>query len=450
MITSLLFDAMLRQVPTAAYARAPIGVDARVVVMSLAMGLLGALVFSIIPAWRATGIDVFALIQRRGGRVGGSLRIGRPMVAVQVAVAVAVVFGAAIAARAFVAVLRTPLGFSADNVVYVGIAPPKGTTDPQQFYERLLTTLGQRPDVVVAGAAGSLPFSGQAPDEGAQVAGVKTEAGIVHTLPGYFDAAAVPIRRGRALTWDDARSDPNVAVVSESAARVMFLDREPIGSVFENSRGRQFRVVGLVPDVRNFFDRDTRPQAYVLPGEDTRVLNVVVRMRSRREAALAELKQDLRGLAPAATPSSLVWWADRLETADAYRNPRFQTMVLGGLAALALGLTALGIFSVVAYLVAARTREMGVRLAIGSTPGALVGLVLKEALLPVGVGLALGAVLIMWGSRFAKAQFFKVETSDPVTLVAAIATVVGAALLAAYLPARRATRINPTDVLRAE
>ena len=450
LITSVTFDAMVRQVPTAAYARAPIGVGARVIVMSLAMGLFGALAFSVIPAWRATGADVLALIQRRGSRVGGSVRIGRPMVTVQVAVAVAVVFGAAMAARAFVAVLQTPLGFSADNVIYISIAPPKGTTDGQQFYERVITTLGHRPDVFVAGAAGSLPFSGQAADEGTQVAGVRTDAGIVHALPGYFEAASVQVRRGRAFTWDDARSDPNVAVVSESAARTLFRDREPIGSVFENTRGRQFRVVGVVADVRNSFDAQTRPQAYVLPGDAARAMNVVVRMRDRREAAIAELKQDLRALAPGVAPSSLLWWEDQIASADAYRTPRFQTMLLGSLATLAMGLTALGIFSVVAYLVAARTREMGVRLAIGASPQALVTLIVRQALIPVGAGLVIGLMLVKWGSQLAESQFLKVDTSDPLTLVAAIATVVVAAVLAAYLPARRATRINPTDVLRAE
>jgi putative ABC transport system permease protein len=124
--------------------------------------------------------------------------------------------------------------------------------------------------------------------------------------------------------------------------------------------------------------------------------------------------------------------------------------VLGTLAALALGLTGLGMFSVVAYLVAARTREMGVRLAIGSSPGALVRLVVRQALAPVAIGLVAGLLLIRWVSQLAQAQFFKVETDDPAIVAAAVATVVAATLIAAYLPARRATRINPTEVLRAD
>jgi ABC-type antimicrobial peptide transport system permease subunit len=125
-------------------------------------------------------------------------------------------------------------------------------------------------------------------------------------------------------------------------------------------------------------------------------------------------------------------------------------MVFSSLAALALGLTALGIFSVVAYLVASRSREMGVRLAVGASPRSLVALVVRDALTPVAIGLASGLLLVLWGRRLAEAQLFKVDTNDPLMLAAAIATVVTAALVAAYLPALRTTRINPTDVLRAE
>ena len=120
------------------------------------------------------------------------------------------------------------------------------------------------------------------------------------------------------------------------------------------------------------------------------------------------------------------------------------------LATLALGLTVLGIVGVVAYLVSARTREMGVRLAIGASPQSLVTLIVREAAIPVMVGIAAGGVLIWWGRQLAEAQLFKVDTTDPVTIVLTSATVLVAALVAAYLPALRATKINPTEVLRAE
>ncbi len=448
-LASLSFDAMIKQVPAAAYGRAPIGVDARVIAMSLGMGLFGALAFGVAPAWRMAGVDVLALIQRRGRTAGGRVRLGRPMIAAQVAIAVAVVFGAAMATRAFVAILRTPLGFSADNVVDIDIGPPKSVTDRQEFYKQVLETLARRRDVVAAGGTGTLPFSRDAPFAGARIPGATQDvAFIVHALPGYFEAAAIRVLRGRALTWDDARSDPNVAVVSQTAARTLFQDREPIGAAFENRRGTRFRVIGVAGDVRRAVGTEPQPWAYVLPGADLRGMYVIARLRERRPAAVAEITADLRALTSSAP--TVTWWADGISADTAYRDPRFQTIVLGTLGALALGLTALGIFGVVAYLVAARTREMGVRLAVGASPQALVRLVIRQALLPVAIGLVAGVVLIQWGSRLAEAQLFKVDTRDPITLAAAIVTVLVSSVAAAYLPARRATRINPSEVLRAE
>jgi putative ABC transport system permease protein len=449
LVTSLSFDALLRQVPAAAYGRAPVGVDARVVLMSLGLGVAAAFLFGVVPAWRSAGVPVVALLQHRGGRLRARARLGRPMIVVQVAVAVAVVFGAAVAGRAFISLVQTPLGFSADNVLLLQMLPPKDTTDRRGFYEQAIEEVRRHPHVFAAGAAGSLPFSGGAPDDGTTINGEPTPAGIVHVMPGYFETASIQVLRGRVPTTDDLRSDPDVAVLSTSAALVMFGDRDPIGLVFSNTRGRTFRVVGIVGSVIEAFGRDTSPPAYVLPGADEAYLSVVVRLRDRSEAAAADLRARLRPLTPVQIPQ-VEWWQDRVTASAFYRDRKFQTLVLGSLAALAVGLTALGIFSVVAWLVAARTREMGVRLAIGASPASLVGLVVRQSLGPVAIGLASGLLLIFWGRGLAEAQLFTVDANDPVMLAMAIATVVVAALLAAWLPARRATRINPTDVLRAE
>ncbi len=414
------------------------------------MGLLCGLAFSIVPAWRASGVDVACARSAPAGR-GGRVSRGRPLLAAQVAVAVAVVFGAVIAGRAFVFVLRTPLGFSPANVLRISLSVPRDVEDLQAYYERVIRVIAGRPDVIAAGAAGSVPFSSRAPDEGARPLGAEqSAAGIVHTLPGYFEAIGIQLLRGRFFTWDDAKVDPNVAVVSESGARALFQDRDPLGAVFTNGRGRDFRVVGVVADAANAVGdpRLNGPRVYAMPGPQASPLNVMVRMRERREASVAEIKAELRATSPRAP--DVEWWDDQISMNSAYRDPRFQSIILGGLAALALGLTALGISSVVAYLVAARTREMGVRLALGASPESLVALTIRQVFLPITVGLAAGALLIWWGRGLAEAQLFKVETKDPMTLAAVGATVLFATLLAAYLPARRATRINPTEVLRAE
>jgi putative ABC transport system permease protein len=197
-----------------------------------------------------------------------------------------------------------------------------------------------------------------------------------------------------------------------------------------------------------------RPDAarvYVMPGPTERHFLdlLLVRMRSRREAALTEIRAEVRSLVPAAQVTP-VWWSDSIANLTAFRNPRFQTLVLGTFALLALGVTALGVFAVVGHQVVSRTREMGVRLAIGAAPGSLVRLVVRQAIVPVVFGLAGSLLLVRWARGLAEAQLYEVNTRDPWLLAAAAAAVLVAALVAAYLPARRATRIDPVTVLRAD
>jgi hypothetical protein len=351
-----------------------------------------------------------------------------------------------------VAVLRTPLGFSADRVLTINVLPPRGETNRQAFYERLVAALAARPDVEVASAAGSVPFSNQAFDEGASAArGESARAGIIYALPDYFDTARISVLAGRVPTWDDIRADPNVGVVSRSAALALFGREDVLGATFTNGRDRDFRIVGVVADVVNTLNPTSRrePETYVIPGPAARALTVIARVRERSEASLAGVKSVVRELAPGAQPV-VNWWSDRISADVAYRDPRFQTVVLGTLAAIAVGLTALGVFTVIAYMVAARTREMGVRLAIGASPRSLVSLMMQQLLLPVGAGLAASILVMYWARRFVAAQAWAIDTSDPLMAIVAILAILLATIAAAYLPARRAMRVNPVDVLRAE
>ncbi len=452
LVTVLTFKVLIRQVPPIAYGNSPVGVDLRVVMFTLGLGLFAGLMFSVVPAWRSTQLDAQALIQgRHQQRVGRRGRLDRSMITIQVALALALIFSAVIAGRAFLSVLRVPLGFTSENVITIRVNSGGQTGSGRQaFYARAIERLSQRGDVISSGAAGSLPLDGSAPDEGARVAGSsEMAAGIVHVLPGYIETIGIPLVRGRLLNGDDIRSGSGVAVISESAARKLFPDRDPLGAIFTNGRDRQFIVVGVVADVRKSLERESTPPVYVIPGEATRLLTLVVRMRTRQEMVLAAIRREISALAPGA-PVTAEWWTNSISALTAYRNPRFQTLVLGTFAGLALALTALGIFGVVAFSVATRTHEMGIRLALGASPRSLVELMVKQTLAPVAGGILIGLVVTRWASRLAEAQLFQVETRDPVTLTIAVLTVVAVALLAAYVPARRASRVDPMVVLRAE
>jgi predicted permease len=450
-MTSATFDLLLRQVPPTAYRNAPVGVSARVVVFALLLGLVSGVVFAALPAWRSARVDVQRLLQGRGGLRRERRKFGRPMIGVQVATAVVLVFGAAIAARALTAVLRVPLGFSPDNVVNVLAIPPNVSgRGLQAFFVRAMETLSQRADVVSVGAIGSMPMGNQAPDDGLVLGGERQRsAALFHVLPGYFETLQIPLKAGRLPNLDDLRSGAGVAVLSEAAARALFLDRDPLGATLANPRGHSFAVIGIVADVRQSFDADTQRPVYVIPHDSTRAMRIAVRTRARSDSSLAGITRDVSALAPA-TPVTVQWYTDSIGNLTAIRVPRFQTVVLGSFAALALLLTGTGVFGVVSFLIARRTREMGIRMAIGATPGSLVGLMVRQTLVPVGAGLIGGIAATRWVSRFAEAQLVKVDARDPWLLAAAAATVIVAALLAAYVPARRASRIDPIAVLRAE
>jgi predicted permease len=452
LVTSVTSDRLVQLVPPIAHGNAPVGVNLRVVVFALSLGLLGGLLFAIVPAWRSARLDVHALIQGRPriyGRHAG--RIGRTMVAFQAALAMVLVFGAVIATRALVSVLQVPLGFTPENVITVDVRPtgPNGS-DRQAFYVRAANTLARRPDVVSVGAAGSIPLDGRAADEGVQTPGTREQlAGIVHVLPGYFETLGIRLVRGRLLDWDDVRTGADVSVLAESAVQALFPGRDPLGATFQNRGGRQFTIIGIVEDVRKSRELESAPLAYVIPEDATRQLTLVVRTRTRQDAVLARIKNEIRALVPG-TPVAAAWWADSISALTVYRNPRFQTLVLGTFAALALALTALGVFGVIAFLVTFRTHEMGIRLSIGATPRSLVALMVSQALLPVIAGLLIGLAATRWLSRFAEAQLYEVDTRDPFTLAVAASTVVVAAIIAAYLPARHASRVDPMIALRTE
>jgi hypothetical protein len=406
------------------------------------------LFFAVVPAWRAARLNVLELIQgrhRAGLRTG---RLGRPMIAVQVGLAVVLMYGAFVTTRAFVAVLRTPLGFDPENVISVGITPPRGTTDAAGFYRRIVETVGSRGDVVAAGATGMPPLVGAMPVSRAQgPSATAAAAGIYHVLPGCFEALDIGLLRGRLLTWD--AGDTASAVVSESAARALFGSSDPLGRTVKDGRGGEWRVVGLVRNVKASLDIERTPPVFVIPSGRSGPMEVVARVRAHQGSLPLEIRRQLSAVAPG-TPVRVRWLDDWIGELAPFKNPRFQTLVMTSFATMALGLTVIGVVGVVLFMVAARTREIGIRAALGAGSHSLVRMLLHQTFLPVAAGLILGLLATPWAARLAEAQILKVQTGDPVMLALAAAAVVVAALLAAYLPARRAARVDPIVVLRAE
>jgi putative ABC transport system permease protein len=447
-MTALTFDLLLRQVPPVAYGNVTISLDLRVAVFAVTLGIVAGFLFAVLPAWWSARLDVRALVD--GTLAGERRRRGfAPMIAAQVALAIVLVFGAMIAGRAFVSVLQIPLGFSPDDLIAINARPLGRNTNLTDYYQRAVDALSRRADVVAASAGLSIPPDGFGASEEVELSGSQRPVDVVQVLPGYFETLDIPLVRGRLLSADDAGRE-DVAVLSESAARALFPDSDALGATFRSRKKRQFTVVGIVGDVQRSVSRQLSPPAYALPPRDTtRGMTIVARVRDRGPRTLDDIRRDIVALTPGA-PVIGEWWSTAIADQAGYRNPRFQTVVLTTFAVLGLTLTALGIFGTVTFLVTVRTKEIGVRLALGAQPRALVRLVVRQTLAPVSAGTLVGLVATRALRRIAEAQLIDVDARDPLTLAAGVMTVAVVALLAAYIPSRHVTRVDPISVLRAQ
>lgn len=451
-VTRLSFAALLREVPPTIYGAASVGADTRVAVIALALGLGVGILFAIVPACRAAGTDVQILIAGRGHDTSGRGRnSGRTLVAVQVALAVVLVWCAAGAARTFAAVAATPFGFVPDRVLTVDVWPElvEQQRSARSFYIRLCELLAARGDVVAVGATGELPLTYGTPRAFVRVLAGQRRVAVIAVLPGYFQTVNIPVLRGRVPEPVDVRGGSSGAVVSESAARALFGMNDPLGRSVTTDSGRTVSVIGVVPDVLRTVDGPVDPPMYVLPIDEPQRLTLVLRMRAGGAGAVADVQRAVEAFAPGA-PATVKWWSDSIGDGVAFRNRRFQALVLITFGGLALGLTALGIFAIISYAVTVRRREMGVRLALGAHPRSLVTLVVWQAIAPLVAGLGLGLVVAMWLRGAAEARLFKFNAQDPVSMGIAVLVMLAVGLLAAYLPARHASRVDPMVVLRAE
>jgi putative ABC transport system permease protein len=448
-VTALTFNLLLQQVPPVAYGNVTINFDVRVALFAVTLGILAGLLFAVVPAWWSARLDVRALLDGAPSGQRPRRRGFGPMIAAQVALAIVLVFGAAIASRTFISILRIPLGFSPDNLVVLNASPLGADPDLDAFFARAVDTLSQRADVIAASAGHSIPLDGFGASEEVETTGSQRPVDIVHVLPGYFETLGIPLVRGRLLTRADVRGG-DVAVVSASAARALFPDGDALGATFRSRSNRQFTVIGIVGDVERSMSRQQPPAAYAFPPPGMkRALTMVARVRDRGPRTLDDIRRSIAVLTPGA-PVTGWWWSAAIADQAGYRNPRFQALVLTTFGGLGLTLTALGIFGAVAFLVAVRRREMGVRMALGAQPRALVRLVVRQSFTPVAIGIVVGLVATHWLQQTAEAQLLDVNARDPLMLVAVVVTVAVAALIAAYLPARHVTRVDPIGVLRAE
>jgi len=422
-----------------------------------------AFLFGLLPAWWASRADPLTLIRSDDGARHG-VRMRAALVAVEVALAVVLLAGAGLLVRTVAALNRAPLGFDPAGVVVALVNPPARAYPGgagQRLFRDATDRLAVLPGVSGAAAGNCLPVVGGCDRVLMTIAGDLNPTEGDHSVwlnmvdDAYLATLDIPVVAGRGILRSDAAGTPAVALVSEAAVRRHWPGRDPVGQRIRVSVGWPANegwaeVVGVVRDV-TFGDRRAAaaPGVYLpLAQFSYRANYLVAKVAGNPDAAIPAMRAMLRELDP-----QLPLWDPAPMTrhvATATAAERFSMILLAAFGVLALALATVGIYGVIAYSVAGRTRELGLRIALGARPGGVLALVFGQGLVIVGTGLVAGAIGAVAVTRVLRAQLYEVSPADPVTLLAALTVLTAAAATAIWLPARRAARIAPMEALRHE
>ena len=436
-----------------------VGVSAGVLLFALAVSAAATLIFSGAACVGLVRRDTGSLRERQGTLTPGAKAATSGLVVAQVALAVVLMAGAGLTLRSFANLLAVDPGFTPAGVVTVQLTLPAGRYDDdgarRAFYARAFEAIEALPDVDSVGAAMVTPLTGNnwtAPLQRVErpvAAGERPpEVGWQLASRGYFRALRIPLRAGRLFTAHDATGPP-VVIVSQAVADRFFAGEQPLGRRI-NLGDIEAEIVGIVGNVRRASLTDDPRADLYFPFERVMSPSTTLFIRAGGDpiASVADVRAVVRRLEPYAVVDETRTLADIAEASAAVT--RLATRLLGGFAAIALLLAAVGVYGVVSYRVRRRTRELGTRLALGATPRAITWLVLRHAAGIVVIGLAAGTVAAIAFARTLSSLLFDVAPSDPGILASVAALLAAVSVAASYLPAWRASRVDPVAVLSSE
>jgi putative ABC transport system permease protein len=460
LLTRLLVNAGGGAIPPFADVR----VDGRVLVFGAVVSLLTGVLIGLGPALQTT-TDLRGAIGGAAASPGARrLRSRALLIGGEVALAFALLTGAGLLIRSMQRVLGQHSGFDVDGIVTADIALPRTTYNDSLviagFYDRLLPELRAIAGVQSVGLIDQIPLGGSSANSSLHVDGseeLTAEAAYRIVDSTYFATLGIPLMRGRRFTAADRMGAPHVTIINETMAKKLWPNADALGHRIRppgmDLHGKEWlTIVGIVGDVRhNGLEIDPEPEMYVhyvqRPERLPEGASVVIRTGAAAEQISSTVRERIRAL-DANVPVRMSTMAELMTTSTASR--RFSTLVLSGFAALALLLSALGIYGVLAYSVAQRQREIGVRMALGAHHGVVRRMVLRDAMRAVLPGLVAGALLAVALAGVLRSLLFGVGTADAASYVGAAVTLAAVALLASWIPARRATRVDPLIAIRAE
>jgi putative ABC transport system permease protein len=435
------------------------GMDLRVLAFTCSVSLISTVLFGIAPAFHATRLDLNEALQQSGPRGSASRSAGRlqgALVVSEVALSVVLLAGAGLLIRSLRALLDVQMGFRPEKVVVMDTDVPasglEGARHATQLYKRFLAEASVIPGVASVAATRGLPHDASSdggywidslpPIETLSVGAPQAVFSIV--TPNYFGTMGIPLESGRDFADGDTYDAPFVGVINEALAKQAFPKQNPIGhTIFcgmDSLKG--MRIVGVVGNTRQFGPSTAPWPEIFMPYEQHPLpsTSLIVVARTPLEPGSLEetLRRTLRDISPEVPARFSTMQAELSESVAA---PRFRALLIGVFALLALALSMAGIYGVMSYSVAERTREIGIRMALGAQPGGVLHLVLGQGMRLVTAGLVVGLGAAFVATRLLTSMLFEVKPFDPATFAGACAALFAVALVANYVPARRATRV---------
>jgi predicted permease len=443
----------------------PRGSDVRldVTVLAFALGtsLLTGLLFGLVPAWRASrGVAQSLREDGRGTAGTDTNRLRSGLVIAEVALAMILVIGAGLMVRSFMALQRVDAGFRPDHLLAVNF-----TINTQRhpaagfplYYHQVIEKVRTLPGVVSAGAAKDAPFRGRGERNGFTVPGMVVAAGqdspsamIIHISDGYFRTIGARMVGGREFAPEDRGDSPFVVVVNEAFAKQYFPGDNAVGKTIDFGPQTHATVVGVVNDIRQLaMAEPSRPTMYFDNLQNGRVkVTLVARTQGPPLAMASAVRDAIWSVDRGQTFTSIFTFDDAVS--EALARPRLLTVLMGAFGGLGLILGALGVYGVLAYLVTQRQREIGVRLALGGRPRDVLRLIVRRGLSLATAGVVIGLAAGFALSRSLTTILYGVAPNDPLTMAVVVVLLLLVAALASWIPARRASRVDPIAVLRAD
>jgi predicted permease len=450
---------------------AEVSIDLRVLAFTAAVSILTGIIFGLAPALRITRVDLNSALKSGGRSSGGTggLNLGHDklrglMVASELALSLMLLVGAGLLIRSFARLLEVSPGFTTDNLISMRVsaisAKYKDPVALEHLYADLCESVEKLPGVTAAGAASSLPLSGSVGWGGISVEGYlpppnqpELQVDLRTATPDYFRAMQIPLISGRFFTPSDNKDGQPVVVIDEKMAAHFWPNRDAIGHrvrTGSNPKDQWFTIVGVVGIVKEYgLDSDTRMVVYYAQNQQpAHSMYLVARTASDPAALASAITHEVHALEPDAPVYDISTMKDRLSQSVA--RQRFAMLMLGAFAAFAVILAAVGVYGVMSYLVTQGTRDIAIRIALGAQESNILGLVVRQGMTLAIVGIAAGLTGAFALSRVMSALLFGVSSKDAVTFAIVTAILAAVALVACYIPARRAIKVDPMVALRYE